>query len=132
MVDWDLAAGEVIGNDIAVVSTGVYRVTGPHPEIVFRNLDLDPAGIKNLQLTVIPKNNYLWQPYHVYWTTNRYPGYHEYHRNIWVFRDVLSLDAQSENFQIPVCRYPAFVFSDSVQDIKLTLPFVIGEDFSLQ
>jgi len=118
--------------DIKKISDNQYEITGLRPEIIINDINIDSKKIKNIQLEIIPQNDYLSLQQHVYWTTEDRPFYHEYNRHIRRFIDIATQDENSQKIDIPVCRYPAFVFSDTIKDIRINIPFKQGEIFILK
>jgi len=119
-------------HDIEHLKDNMYQVTNNQPYILLKNLQINPQEIASLRMTIIPEHQYLMVPQHIYWTTTTEPNYHEYYRHIWRFFGILLDSEPSQRVKIYVCQYPSFVFSDTIQDVKITLPFKIDEKFILK
>ena len=118
-------------NDIVQQNDGSYKVTGSNPHITFKDLKIDPKKITDLVLSATPKHAYLLKQWDVYWTTESRPLYHMFHRHFFIFRDNTPENVDSGTITIPICQYPAFVFSDIIKDIRIRLPYRQGEIFIL-
>jgi len=118
--------------DIKKLSDNQYEITGLRPEVIIKDINVDPKKIKNIELEIIPQNDYLLLQQHVYWATQDRPFYHEFNRHIRRYIDITIENKDSQKIDIPVCRYPAFVFSDTIKDIRINIPFKQGEIFILR
>ncbi len=127
---------EIVGKnmklkDIEKIGDNSYKITGNSPSFILQDLNINPREIADLKFNITPENDYPWTQQHIYWTTESKPFYHEYHRHIWRFFGVSPNNPESPAQTIPVCRYPSFVFSDTIKDLKITLPFKKNEQFTM-
>ncbi|MEK7584726.1 MAG: hypothetical protein AAB490_05780 [Patescibacteria group bacterium] len=126
-----LGSGDMEFNDITTESSGRYRVIGSNPYITFKNINADPATILEATIRIRPEHAYTEKQWDVFWTTDRKPLYHMFHRHFWVIRDS-GIDPATDLITIPLCTYPAFLFSDTIRDMRIRLPYEKGEQFKLE
>ncbi len=110
-----------------------FRVTGQQPRVTFHRIERDPKRIASVSLHLVSETDHPWTQQDLYWTTASDPTYHEFFRHIRRWLPIHSIDPSvSHRYSVPVCRYPGFVFSDTIDDMRLSLPLAVGEEFTMK